>query len=226
MRTLQAMIVAIGLAACGHATPKVTEPASKSAPVTAPAGPGMQPVPASGPAVVSKAVVGHGWVKEPGTGQWIWSNEAGDNSTTMLGTEPGARGILVMNLPEGATHAGLIWVYVSYAAPGEGTWSLYTAGQNGEPVGKPAWSADVSITGKDVSPVGKGPIYTKATELDFGDAATDLTGPFYLVFETRSGHPAVGAIDGASNVRYQPKGAPAKAVPYRAFMRVVVGDVR
>lgn len=174
-------------------------------------------------------VAGKGWEPTLESGQWAWLSEGDPGPIDgSLGAEPGGRGILVMDLPEGAHEADLRWMLVGYASPGGATWSLYTQTAGGEPAGDPVWSADVDVTPDMAGKVGEFPNYLKETRLEFGSAA-HVTGRFYLVFTERSPHPTVASIrtSGESNVRYmQPGATTSQPAPAKAMVRLAIGNIR
>ena len=196
------LTIALGLMACHNNA--------------APTGPIMNPSP--GPE--SGMTTGHGWTAGGG-GKWAWNDEGGKPATTSLGAEPGGRGILVMNLPDGAVTGRISSGSVAYAGAGDATWSIYTETTDGEPSGPAVWTTDVTISETQISAGASKPTFM---DLDLSNGPV-VGSPFYLVFSTRSGHPTVAALAGEGNVRYQAAGEPSKAVAYKAQIRLGITDV-
>ncbi len=167
---------------------------------------------------------GASWKRvEPGT--WEFSPFGSKPSTRSLSAEAGGRGILVVDLPEGATGGTLTKVSAHYTHAGTARWVVYpAAGKDGDLSGDVLGQAEITVTDDQVSKVGTEAIWTDVTF----DPPIEIDGTrFHLAFEVVSGQPAVASdSDKSDRVYYQgPKDKKPKKTPFSAHVRVVLGDM-
>lgn len=160
---------------------------------------------------------------EPGT--WEFSPFDSATSTRSLSAEVGGRGILVVDLPGGATGGMLTTVRGHFTHPGTARWVVYPhGGKDGDLGGAPLGQTEITVTADQTSKVGTEAIWTDAT-FDPPIAIDSLQ--FHLSFEVVSGQPAVAAdSDKSKRVYYQgPKDKQPAKTPFSAHVKVVLVDV-
>ena len=162
----------------------------------------------------AKVTPGAGWTRTA-PGEWTYDPGTDGPTTMNLNAPPPGRGIERIELPAGATGAEIAIIRTGVTSGGTYRWTAQA--MSGAPIG----AAETTATLDDAHGPGNPQWFDTAL------TGATVTGGFDLVFETVDGEPAVGAIDGERNVSFQAApDEPAQLVPYTAYVRVVLSNVR
>ncbi|HVV82246.1 MAG TPA: hypothetical protein VHE35_04175 [Kofleriaceae bacterium] len=152
-------------------------------------------------------------------GLWTYDRDFDRAPETPLVAPDAGRGIERIDLPAGATGGTVTTISADMLGAGDFTWTVYASDGPGGELGASIASGDGTAPATATPESG--------AWVDVGLKAP-VTTPFAIVFTTRSGEPAVGAIEGDApgNVYFQPDpSSPAQQTPFIAYVRVSLADV-
>lgn len=150
-----------------------------------------------------------------------WEFRAYGDATPTIYLEPalGERFALVVELPEGASHAQLTAIEGHYPTPGTGTFSVYPVTKPGVIEGESLASVDVAIASYQVWDLDAE--QPRLVSTSFHEPVVIDARRFHLVFESHTGGPSIAADEvDSKRFHYQAPEQPMEPAAYSPHLRL------